>query len=206
MRKLVIYIIIGVLLMLSGALLYRACTADSSTSTILLSASSDAKEMVRLTSLEGEQVVPVTFRKGGIGAFGIGHYRTRISFDIEQMDHAIIGDTLYLRLPEPQIQILEDQQQGFRVLDVWGENIITRLQGPKLSVEDENQMKAKAIKILTAELRNNGSLDKAKDQATEMIHKMFNLIPGTVILLDATDPLPMDVEGRPLDTIRPIDK
>ncbi|MBR8763916.1 hypothetical protein IX335_001140 [Porphyromonas levii] len=204
MKKLIIYLILAAVLVLSGALLYRSCTAKPAENTILLSASSDAKEIVRLTALEGDQVVPVTFRKGGIGAFGIGYYRTRIYFDVEQMAHAIVGDTLYLRLPEPQVQILEEQQQGFHVLDVWGENILTRLQGPQLSVEDENQMKAKAIKTLRAQLLRDGSLDRAKTQATEMIHKMFSLIPGTVILLDYTDPLP---EGdRPIDSYRPLDQ
>lgn len=204
MKKLIIYLIIGVLLVLSGTLLYRYFTAELSAPTILLSASSDAREIVRLTSLEGERVIPVTFKKGGIGAFGIGHYRTRISFDVEQMDQAIVGDTLYLRMPETQVQILEDQQQGFRVLDVWGENILTRFQGPKLSVEDENQMKAKAMKTLRAELHKDGSLDRAKKQATDMILNMFSLIPGTVILLDYTDPLPE--RARPVETYRPLDK
>lgn len=204
MKKLIIYLIVAVLLLVSGALLYRYFTAKPSDPTILLSASSDAKEIVRLTTLEGERIIPVTYKKGGVAAFGIGHYRTRISFDVEQMDQVVIGDTLYLRMPEPQIQILEDQQQGFRILDVWGENVLTRLQGARLSVEDENLMKAKAMKGLRSELQRDGSVERAKKQATDLILDMFSLIPGTVILLDYTDPLPE--ADQPRDRYRPIDR
>lgn len=204
MKKPTPYLIIGALLLLLGALHYRSCTVRPSTSDILLTASEDAREMVRLTSLEGERIVPVTYKNGGIAAFGIGYYRTRITFDVGQMEHLIIGDTLYLRMPEPQIQILENQQQGFRILDVWGENILTRFQGAHLSLESENQMKEKAMKTLKSELLRDGSIERAKHQASDMILKMFTLIPGTVILLDTTDPFPR--VDRPIDTYRPLDQ
>ena len=45
-------------------------TAKPAENTILLSASNDAKEIVRLTALEGDQVVPVTFEIiGGSGLY-----------------------------------------------------------------------------------------------------------------------------------------
>lgn len=204
MRKLIIILIIGLTILLSAALLYNYYFAKPKSPTILLSASNDVKEIVRLTSLEGERIVPVTYKKNGIGAFGIGHYNTRISFDIEKIEDSIVGDTLFIRLPEPQIKILENQQNGFRVLDVWGENIFTRIQGPHLSVDAENEMKRNAITALQSELRKDGSVQRAKEQATEMILKMFSLMPGTVIVLDETTPLH---EGnQPTYKYIPIDK
>ena len=51
-----------------------------------------------------------------------------------------------------------------------GENILTRLQGPQLSVELRKPDEAKAIKTpFVSQLLRDGSLDRAKTQATEMI-------------------------------------
>lgn len=203
MKKVIQILVIALLLTIGGVLIFRSCRANDPTPKIFLSASSDIREIVRVTSLEGEQVAPVTYHKGSVSAIGVGYYHTRIYFDVEEMEQVIIGDTLYLRLPKPQIQILENQEQGFKVMDVWGETIFARLKGPSLTVEDENEMKAQAMNNLRAELRADGSLDKAKSQATKMILNMFSLIPGTVIILDYTDSLPPN--GQPIDKNIPLE-
>lgn len=166
---------------------------------IYLSVASELKEIVRLTTLEGERVVPIKYLDDGIGAFGIGHYRVRISFDIEQMPQMVHHDTLYVVLPEPEVQILEHEEFGFTVYDVWGENIATRLIGAHLSTAAENEMKRRAMAQLRRELQSDGSIVRAKSQAIESLHKLFGIIPGTVVILDSPSRIPEGATRIPLD-------
>lgn len=166
---------------------------------IYLSVASELKEIVRLTTLEGERVVPIKYLDDGIGAFGIGHYRVRISFDIEQMPQMVHHDTLYVVLPEPEVQILEHEEFGFTVYDVWGENIATRLIGAHLSTAAENEMKRRAMAQLRRELQSDGSIVRAKSQAIESLHKLFGIIPGTVVILDSPNRIPEGATRIPLD-------
>lgn len=166
---------------------------------IFLSVASDLREMVRLTTIEGERIVPIKYRGNGVSAFGIGHYRIRISFDIENMQQAVQGDTIYLLLPEPQVRILEHEDDGFTIYDEWGNNIATRIFGAKLSVTDENEMKRRAMRQLQNELRQDGTTERAKAEARELLHKMFGMVPGTVIVLDSSATLPTEAQPIPLD-------
>lgn len=166
---------------------------------IYLSVASELKEIVRLTTLEGERVVPIKYLDDGIGAFGIGHYRVRISFDIEQMPQMVHHDTLYVVLPEPEVQILEHEEFGFTVYDVWGDNIATRLIGAHLSTAAENEMKRRAMAQLRRELQSDGSIVRAKSQAIESLHKLFGIIPGTVVILDSPSRIPEGATRIPLD-------
>lgn len=166
---------------------------------IYLSVASELKEIVRLTTLEGERVVPIKYLDDGIGAFGIGHYRVRISFDIEQMPQMVHHDTLYVVLPEPEVQILEHDEFGFTVYDVWGDNIATRLIGAHLSTAAENEMKRRAMAQLRRELQSDGSIVRAKSQAIESLHKLFGIIPGMVVILDSPSRIPEGATRIPLD-------
>lgn len=167
---------------------------------------SEAREVLRVTTIAGERTMPVHYRHKGKAAFGIGRYRVRIGFDIEQMKHTIREDTLFLRLPEPQIKILEHEQYGFRVLDVWGEDFMTRLTGAHLSLEEENAMKQKAISALRREIIAEGHLDHAKQQATDLLLNLFGVVPGTVVVLEKEEQrLTPSKQGESLGDTCPID-
>lgn len=191
-------IIIGVIALLLFLFLSKRTKSEKQPE-IFLSVANDLREMVRLTTIEGERIVPITYKGKGVSAFGIGHYRARISFDVENIQQAIQGDTIYLVLPEPQVQILEHEENGFTVYDVWGNNIATRIFGAKLSVADENEMKRKAMRQLQSDLRQDGTTERAKAEARELLHKMFGIVPGTVIVLDTPAALPPTAQPIPLD-------
>lgn len=183
-------IVLGVVFIAIGIMVYYQLKQKEDQHNYLVAMATDAKSLVRVSTIEGERTVPVSYRHNGKAAFGIGHYRVRIGFDIEQMPYAISDDTLFLRLPAPQVQILEHEDYGFRVLDVWGEDFITRLMGQGLTVEEENAMKRQAIATLHKELREEGQLERAKQEVTDLLLNMYSVIPGIVIILDEDDPLP----------------
>lgn len=176
------WVLLVLLLIPIGYWAYNSWRTAEPKNQVLLNVAEDAKELVRLTTLEDERVVAIEYDESGVGAFGVGHYRVRISFDIEAMETEVSEDTLWVRVPQPQVTILEHEERGFEVVDVWGNDILNRLKGPSLSAEQENRMKAQAMSKLRSELYQDGSVQRAKDQAVEMLHSMLGIVPGVVII------------------------
>ncbi len=165
----------------------------------MLSAVRSVREVLRVTSVEGTRVVPVTYKgRNGTNAFAVGHYRYRISYDIDSVKSYRSGDSLLIvRLPQETVRILEDEKEGFRVLDVWGTGFLGNLFGTSLKTEDENKMKQMATNRLRQILETDGTVSKARDAALSTVGEMFALsvIGGRVIVLPPLDP------GQKIDPI-----
>lgn len=165
----------------------------------MLSAVRSVREVLRVTSVEGTRVVPVTYKgRNGTNAFAVGHYRYRISYDIDSVKSYRSGDSLLIvRLPQETVRILEDEKEGFRVLDVWGTGFLGNLFGTSLKTEDENKMKQMATNRLRQLLETDGTISKARDAALSTVGEMFALsvIGGRVIVLPPLDP------GQKIDPI-----
>lgn len=165
----------------------------------MLSAVRSVREVLRVTSVEGTRVVPVTYKgRNGTNAFAVGRYRYRISYDIDSVKSYRSGDSLLIvRLPQETVRILEDEKEGFRVLDVWGTGFLGNLFGTSLKTEDENKMKQMATNRLRQILETDGTVSKARDAALSTVGEMFALsvIGGRVIVLPPLDP------GQKIDPI-----
>lgn len=165
----------------------------------MLSAVRSVRDVLRVTSVEGTRVVPVTYKgKNGTNAFGVGSYRYRISYDIDSIRSYRSGDSLLIiRLPRETVRILEDEMKGFRVLDVWGAGFFDNLFGTALKTEDENKMKQMATNRLRQLLETDGTITKAQDAALSTVGEMFSLsvIGGRVIVL------PPLAEGKGIDPV-----
>lgn len=158
----------------------------------MLSAVRSVREVLRVTSVEGTRVIPVTYKgRNGTNAFAVGRYRYRISYDIDSVKSYRSGDSLLIvRLPQETVRILEDEKEGFRVLDVWGTGFLGNLFGTSLKTEDENKMKQMATNRLRQILETDGTVSKARDAALSTVGEMFALsvIGGRVIVLPPLDP------------------
>lgn len=165
----------------------------------MLTAISSVREVLRLTSVEGTRVVPVNYTsKSGTKAFGVGTYRYRITFDIDSLKSYRSGDSLLIiRLPEEDIRILEDEEEGFRVLDVWATGFLGGFFGTTLSTAEENNMKEMATNRLRQFLENDGTVERARASAVETIGEMFvlSVSQGRVVVLP---PLPPGVTNEPV--------
>ena len=147
--------------------------------------------MLRVTVLESEEVVPVRYRTGRTEAFGVGHYRTRIYFDVERLAAVQLGDTLFVRLPQPEVAVLEDETRGFVLVDVWSRDFGTNLIGPHLSTTQENEMRLKAVEEARRRVSSAENLSRARSEAAAVLTDMLSLVPGTVIVYTSPfDPLP----------------
>lgn len=180
----VIVLVVLALLIIGGVLILRGERAKERTrlSHLYDTVITDITDVLRVTVLESEEVVPVTYRTGRTEAFGVGHYRTRIYFDVEQLAAVQHGDTLFVRLPQPEVAILEDETRGFVLVDVWSRDLGTNLIGPRLSTQEENAMRLKAVEEARRRVSSAENLSRARSEAGAVLADMLSIVPGTVIV------------------------
>ena len=196
-------VMIGVLALWIVAAVWNGCRkrseAEDPTRKMIASVLG-VRDVLRVTTVEGERAVPVTYNGAdGTNAFGVGTYRYRISYDIDSLRSYRSGDSLLLiRLPKETVRILEDESEGFRILDVWGAGFLRRLLGTALTTEHENRMKQMATNRLLQILETDGTISKAREEAIETVGELFSLsvIGGRVVVLPPLDP---DVKREPLE-------
>ncbi|WP_297129556.1 DUF4230 domain-containing protein [uncultured Porphyromonas sp.] len=189
-------VLIGIaLLIIGGVLVLRGERAKERTrlSHLYDTVITDITDVLRVTVLESEEVVPVNYRTGRTEAFGVGHYRTRIYFDVEQLAAVQHGDTLFVRLPQPEVAILEDETRGFVLVDVWSRDLGTNLIGPRLSTQQENAMRLRAVEEARRRVSSAENLSRARSEAGAVLADMLSIVPGTVIVYTSPfDALPDD--------------
>lgn len=182
-------LILGVVLVLRGERAKERTRLSHLYDTVI----TDITDVLRVTVLESEEVVPVTYRTGRTEAFGVGHYRTRIYFDVEQLAAVQHRDTLFVRLPQPEVAILEDETRGFVLVDVWSRDLGTNLIGPRLSTQEENAMRLKAVEEARRRVSSAENLSRARSEAGAVLADMLSIVPGTVIVYTSPfDALPDD--------------
>ena len=182
-------LILGVVLVLRGERAKERTRLSHLYDTVI----TDITDVLRVTVLESEEVVPVTYRTGRTEAFGVGHYRTRIYFNVEQLAAVQHGDTLFVRLPQPEVAILEDETRGFVLVDVWSRDLGTNLIGPRLSTQEENAMRLKAVEEARRRVSSAENLSRARSEAGAVLADMLSIVPGTVIVYTSPfDALPDD--------------
>ena len=191
-----VIVLIGLaLLIIGGVLVLRGERAKERTrlSHLYDTVITDITDVLRVTVLESEEVVPITYRTGRTEAFGVGHYRTRIYFDVEQLAAVQHEDTLFVRLPQPEVAILEDETRGFVLVDVWSRDLGTNLIGPRLSTQQENAMRQKAVEEARRRISSAENLSRARSEAGAVLADMLSIVPGTVIVYTSPfDALPDD--------------
>lgn len=191
----VIVLVVLALLIIGGVLILRGERAKERTrlSHLYDTVITDITDVLRVTVLESEEVVPVTYRTGRTEAFGVGHYRTRIYFDVEQLAAVQHRDTLFVRLPQPEVAILEDETRGFVLVDVWSRDLGTNLIGPRLSTQEENAMRLKAVEEARRRVSSAENLSRARSEAGAVLADMLSIVPGTIIVYTSPfDALPDD--------------
>ncbi|MGV2354158.1 UNVERIFIED_CONTAM: hypothetical protein QOZ12_28910, partial [Pseudomonas aeruginosa] len=75
------------------------------------------------------------------------------------------GDTLFVRLPQPEVAILEDETRGFVLVDVWSRDLGTNFIGPRLSTQQENAMRLRAVEEARRRVSSAENLSRARSEA-----------------------------------------
>lgn len=118
--------------------------------------------------------------------FGIQKQQGSIVFDLSSLPEQIVEvclsndtiqqDTLYLELPKEQIEVHESTaQQSWRVID----SKSLRLFGSsRLSPEEENIVKQRAIEKTRQHLVKDGSVEKARKDGAETLQTTLEYLTG----------------------------
>ena len=203
MNKRILKLGVGVIVLFVVALsaffiVKHRTTGHQNSEAVYASMIKDIKELIRVTTLEGDRMIPVTLEDKGVGAFALGSYKVRISYNVEALETYQLGDTLLVRLPREEVTILENDRVGFRVIDVWGTTVWSRLRGVTLTLEQENRMREIAKSRLRKDLQRDGSIQEARNNAIHAVSDMLSVVPGTVIVLEPAATRP----GLPPATVR----
>lgn len=142
----------------------------------------DVTGMVKLCALEIHDDVPMRDSINGKWIFAKGKVNGYVTFDVEQMQYEVKGDTIVVILPPENVEIYESTDKGaYRVYDSWdnslfGNNVLT--------VNEENLLKERLKQRYIKAIYSKGYVRRARMTAKETLTKLFGHLDGVVILED----------------------
>ncbi|MCM1110490.1 MAG: DUF4230 domain-containing protein [Clostridium sp.] len=138
------------------------------------------KEVARLSTVEIIEDVPVSGEIDGKGIFATSRMKGRIFFDLDSI--AVVGvaeDSIWVRLPEPRIEILESAEPGaWRIHDTWDSR--RRLFTRHLTAAEENAIKDSAVREFEAGIRRRGLPEHARRQAAGALRALGVIVVDTI--------------------------
>lgn len=182
-KKLLLNILFFVLIALVCWLFYRSCS-NKSNKRILPAKMEEIKQTVKLSSLE---IITEEIYKDTINnkiAVSRTRSKTRINFDIENLEMLEQGDTTVIFLPPEIIEIFESSNDGYQLLDVW------HVQHPDdpinitLTNAEENEYKRRAKKYITQQMYDKGYVTRARQNAMNSLVKLFSGFKDNILIID----------------------
>lgn len=146
----------------------------------------EIQKVIQLSTLHVTKVVPVKKQWENYSAFGVGEFNVTIGFDLERLTTYTKGDTIIAQLPPEKIEVYENPQNPFQVVDIWGNNPWSRLNTTGITTLQENEMKQQAVASIRSDLYTDGYIQKARSEALVQCAKLLSILPGTVIITDSS--------------------
>ena len=121
---------------------------------------------------------------------GIQRQKGSIRYDVEALPDslqvAVAGpapaDTLRLRLPAEQVEILEDTGRGaWRVVD---SRSLSLFKSGTLTTAEENAVKRKAISATRSRLYADGTVRRSRQEAAATLGRMLTLLTGRPVVVE----------------------
>lgn len=151
----------------------------------------DVKQMVHLCSVEIYNEVPVLDTVNGKVVFAIQKQNGTISFDVENLTIDDTGDTVRLQLPREIVDVYEStDKNAWEVIDTKSIGIMPFLR--KLSVTEENRVKAKLKANSIKKLYTNGTVRQARKDAVNNLTRLLETVYRKPVIV--SDPTP---DGSP---------
>ncbi len=120
--------------------------------------------------------------------FAVQKQSGSISFDVENLNVDDSGDTIRIQLPREIVNLYEStDKNAWQVMDTKAIGPMAIFRSNKLTVEEENRVKAKLKAKSISRLYNNGTVRKARKDAVENLTRLMEgLYQKTVIVSDPT--------------------
>lgn len=156
---------------------------------VLPSRPGDVKEMVRLCSLEIYNEVPVLDTVNSKVIFAVQKQSGSISFDLENINADDSGDTVRIELPREIVNVYEStEKNSWQVIDTRAIGPMSILRSNKLTVEEENRVKAKLKANSVKRLYANGTVRQARKDAVDNLKRLMQAAYRKPVVV--SDPTP----------------
>ena len=186
--KIILSIAVIVILALAGWQAYRYFQRPEEIE-VLPSRPGDVKEMVRLCSMEIYNEVPVLDTVNAKVIFAVQKQNGSISFDVENLKVDETSDTIMIQLPREIVEVYEStEKDSWQVIDTKAIGPMAILRSDKLTLEEENRVKAKLKSKAIKRLYANGSVRKARKDAVENLTRLMEAFYRRPVIV--TDPTP----------------
>lgn len=161
--------LIAVLAVAAGAVvLYSRFTSRKSNIEVEKVRVNEVTAMVQLCTMDIYNEVPVLDTINSKVIFAVQKQRGSISFDIENLDIDASGDTVRIVLPPEIVQLREaTDDNSWQVIDTKYTGVLGRLRAPRISVNEENRIKAKLQRNSIRRLYADGTVAHARTEAVK---------------------------------------
>lgn len=185
MKALRIIIVIAVLCLgfvIGYRLLHSPAASDDRIETAKVG---DIRAMLRLSTVEFHEEIPV---KGSIGSRHLFAKETvtgSISFDLDSIEFAETKDSIVITLPREIIEIKESTEPGsYKVIDNWNERL---LGSDNFTTAEENAIKNKVRDNFRNTLYKRGMVRRARQEAAENLASMMKSLTGKTVVVTDND-------------------
>lgn len=139
----------------------------------------EVKKMVKLCSMEIHDDVPLRDSINGKWIFAKGRINGYISFDVENLEYAMKGDTICVTLPREVVEVYEStDKNSYRVYDTWDNSL---LGAGQLTTAEENALKDRMKQRYVRAVYERGYVDRARKTAIETLSNLFSKFDTPVI-------------------------
>lgn len=149
----------------------------------------DVRTMVEICSMEIYNEEPVLDTIDNIVLFAVQKQRGSISFDVENLEIDDSGDTVRAVLPKEIIDLKEaTDDNSWQVIDTKNIGFLGPIRNDRLTIAQENKIKAKLMKRSRKRLYDNGTVAKARRQGRHSLGMFLSAVYGKPVVV--TDPTP----------------
>lgn len=109
--------------------------------------------------------------------FAIQKQRGQITFDLEKLTFDPEADTIRVTLPPPTITLNEStERNSWEVIDTKAIGRNAMFRSDKFTVEEENAAKARAAGKTITQLRRNGTVTRAEEEAARSLRTFLEMV------------------------------
>lgn len=148
----------------------------------------DVTTMVQLCAMEIYNEVPILDTINNKVIIAVQKQTGSISFDVENLQVDDEGDTVRLTLPREILDIREaTEDNSWQVIDTKNIGFLGQLKNGRLTLREENAVKAKAKRKAIRELYDNGTVRRTRTEAAVTLKSMMEKIyRKPVVVTDTT--------------------
>ncbi len=187
--KIKILILIAIVAIIAAALFYFTHKSDKADIEVRKGDISRIEAMVQLCALDIYSEVPVLDTINDKVMFAVQKQRGSISFDLENLDTDMSGDTIRITLPPEIIELHEaTDKNSWEVIDTKAIGPLAFLRSDKMTVEEENAIKANIERRSKRLLYRNGTVKRARSEGAATLQSLMEKAYRKPVKV--TDPTP----------------